>query len=137
MPRPNETDPHENASDKAADKALAQFNKSNGGATRSGSRKTTTGKKASPTAKTRATPKPATNKTGNGSSKKRKASPVEEDEYEVESILTHKLARNGALLFSIKWKGYPETEATWGEKSDLMHCQELLKEYAKKHRLAI
>ncbi|KAF9967088.1 hypothetical protein BGZ70_000185 [Mortierella alpina] len=127
----------ENASDKAAEKALARFNKSNGGTTRSGSRKTTTSKKASTTAKARATPRPATNKTGNGSTKKRKVSPVEEDEYEVESILTHKLARNGALLFSIKWKGYPETEATWEEKSDLMHCQELLKEYAKKHRLAI
>ncbi|KAF9570442.1 hypothetical protein EC968_001778 [Mortierella alpina] len=126
----------ENASEKAAEKALARFTKSDRGASRSGSRKTSS-KTASTTTKAKSTPRPATNKTGNGHSKKRKVTPVEEDEYEVESILTHKLARNGALLFHIKWKGYPATEATWEEKSDLMHCQELLKEYAKKHRLAI
>lgn len=128
----------ENASDKAAEKALIRFNKNNRGTSRSWSRKTVSSKKASTTPKAKSTPRPATNKTtGNGSSKKRKVTPVEEDEYEVESILTHKLARNGALMFHIKWKGYPESEATWEEKSDLMHCQELLKEYAKKHRLAI
>ncbi|KAF9956154.1 hypothetical protein BGZ72_002979 [Mortierella alpina] len=127
----------ENASDKAAEKALARFNKNNRGALGSGSRKTTSSKKANTTAKAKSTPRPVSTKTGNGSSKKRRVTPVEEEEYEVESILTHKLARNGALQFHIKWKGYPETEATWEDKSDLMHCQELLKEYAKKHRLAV
>ncbi|KAF9989589.1 Chromobox protein 1 [Mortierella antarctica] len=127
----------ENASEKAADKALARFNKSNRGASRSGSRRTTSSKKADTTGKAKSSPRLATNKTSNGSSKKRKVAPVEEDEYEVESILTHRLARNGGLLFHIKWKGYPESEATWEERNDLMHCQELLKEYAKKHRLAI
>ncbi|KAG0207704.1 hypothetical protein BGX28_001100 [Mortierella sp. GBA30] len=69
----------------------------------------------------------------------KKAASIEdnEGEFEVESILSHKIGRNGGLLFQIKWKGYPETESTWEGKDALEHCQDILKDYGKRHRLIV
>ncbi|KAF9435984.1 hypothetical protein BGZ76_005098 [Entomortierella beljakovae] len=61
----------------------------------------------------------------------------EEEEYEVESILSHKTGRNGKLSFQIKWKGYPASQSTWEDTGALAGCKDLLKEYAKKHKLSL
>jgi hypothetical protein len=56
---------------------------------------------------------------------------VEEDgaeSYEVEEILKHR--NSGARIqFLVKWKGYPEWEATWESRANLAKAKELLDEY--------
>ncbi|KAF9560944.1 hypothetical protein EC968_005949 [Mortierella alpina] len=130
----------EATSDNAANKALARFNWNNLTATRQGPKKARGNKKAKVAANS--TSRTTPNKTANAILGKRKndfteTEEEEQDEFEVESILTHKLARNGGLTFHIKWRGYPATVATWEDKGALVHCQEILKEYAKEHRLAL
>jgi hypothetical protein len=49
-----------------------------------------------------------------------------EDVYEVDKIVTHKVTNKG-LVYEIMWKGYPES--TWEPERNLIHCDELLKAY--------
>lgn len=36
------------------------------------------------------------------------------------------------VMYLVKWKGYPESEATWKEASKLSNCQELIDEYERR-----
>lgn len=57
----------------------------------------------------------------------------EEEVYEVEKLLKHRGKKNNRE-FLVRWKGY--NDHTW-EKETNLSCPLILKEYAKKHRLAI
>ncbi|KAF9106876.1 hypothetical protein BGX27_008955 [Mortierella sp. AM989] len=72
-----------------------------------------------------------------GSKKQKEAAESEDNVYEVESILAHKVNRAGKYQFRIKWKGFPLSKATWEEKECLDGCQDLLKDYAKKEKLSL
>ena len=52
------------------------------------------------------------------------------EEYEVESILTHR-RRRGRLKYLVKWKGYADHENSWVNKNGLDNAQELLSNYAQ------
>ena len=52
-----------------------------------------------------------------------------EEEYEVEEIINERRKGcNKKLEYLIKWKGYPSSENSWINESDL-HAPELLAEY--------
>jgi hypothetical protein len=54
-----------------------------------------------------------------------------EEEYEVEQIKVHQnFGRPRCLQYLIKWKGYPESDNTWENTSDV-HAPEITKEYHK------
>eukprot|EP00835_Amoeboradix_gromovi_P001951 NODE_100_length_20777_cov_0.240884.p13 type:complete len:153 gc:universal NODE_100_length_20777_cov_0.240884:17940-18398(+) len=59
---------------------------------------------------------------------KKKALPVEEESYEVESIVDHKVEK-GKFLYFVKWKGYESTENTWELERNLSGCSEILDAY--------
>lgn len=53
-------------------------------------------------------------------------------EYEVESILKHrvrKYGRGSRLEYLVHWKGYASHDDTWEPLSNLTNCHELLQEY--------
>ena len=59
----------------------------------------------------------------------------EEEEYEVEKILRHKLT-DGAYLYLVKWKGYDDpSDNTWEPKENLHNCPDKLKSYWKNQKL--
>jgi hypothetical protein len=51
-----------------------------------------------------------------------------EEEYEVEAILAHKLIR-GKRLYLVSWKGYSSASNEWIPESNLRHAPDLLKQY--------
>jgi hypothetical protein len=54
-------------------------------------------------------------------------------EYEVESIMDHRHARNKrrGYEFLIHWKGYSDADNTWEPEANLTNCKELLTAYKK------
>jgi hypothetical protein len=61
-----------------------------------------------------------------------KPEPTEAEElYEVEAMLNHKNHR-GERLYLVKWRGYPESDATWEPEGKLLgSCSELIDKYLK------
>ena len=57
-----------------------------------------------------------------------------EEEYEVEAILSHK-GPTAHRLYLTAWKGYPSSENTWEPESNLRHSPTLLKRYKLEHGL--
>jgi len=58
-----------------------------------------------------------------------------EVEYEVESILAHKMRRR-TMHFLIKWVGYDAAkDSTWEPINKLDHCQDILRKYCQEHDL--
>ena len=57
-----------------------------------------------------------------------------EEEYEVEAILSHK-GPNGCRLYLTTWKGYPLSENTWEPEVNLRHAPILLNTYKLEHNL--
>lgn len=58
----------------------------------------------------------------------------EEAEYEVESILRHRMAKYGRRKqlykqYLVKWKGYPEWESTWEWADQLDHAKDVVDAY--------
>lgn len=51
--------------------------------------------------------------------------------YTVESILKKRILQNGSILYLLKWKDYPESDATW-EPIENLECEDLIKEFEKK-----
>jgi len=56
----------------------------------------------------------------------------QEEEYEVEKILDSAY-RHGILRYLVKWKGYPNSEATWIRSDETDHMKELVDEWYKGH----
>jgi transposase InsO family protein len=66
----------------------------------------------------------------------------EDDEFEVEKLLDYReIGRqdfrddNFIQEWLVKWKGYPSSENTWEPETNLRNCQELLRQYRKKHNV--
>ncbi|KAF9584586.1 hypothetical protein BGW38_005923 [Lunasporangiospora selenospora] len=59
-----------------------------------------------------------------------------EEEFEVESIVGHKLVR-GKQMFRVKWVGYPKNQNTWQEKSSLSGCKDILDGYISENKLTL
>ena len=57
-----------------------------------------------------------------------------EEEYEVETIISHK-GSPGRRRYLTTWKGYPASENTWEPESNLQHTQEILGDYKWTHSL--
>ena len=62
--------------------------------------------------------------------------------FEVEAILDRRVLRSSARLdrgqrmeYLVKWKHWPDTEATWERGENLGGCRELVWEYEKMHKL--
>ena len=53
---------------------------------------------------------------------------IEEEEYEVESILDKKLVRTKPH-YLVKWKGYPLHDATWEPAEHLKNAERKVKEF--------
>jgi hypothetical protein len=53
------------------------------------------------------------------------------DRYEVEDIVDHKMVGN-TLYFYVKWLGYPYSDCTWEEESNLDNCEEILHKYRER-----
>ena len=58
---------------------------------------------------------------------------IDQDTYEVERILRHQKFRDGTYQYLIKWKGYPEDEATWHREADLEGAEKIVTQYKKTH----
>ena len=58
----------------------------------------------------------------------------DEEEYEVEAILSHK-GPNAHRRYLTAWKGYPSSENTWEPEVNLRHSPTLLKCYKLEHGL--
>jgi hypothetical protein len=55
------------------------------------------------------------------------------DEYEVEEILNERKASRG-MQYLVKWKGYPQSEATWEPRGQLAkHALDVVKDW-EEHR---
>ena len=55
-----------------------------------------------------------------------------EEEFEVERILDKRIRKRekrGTTEYLVKWKGYPDHDATWESKTGLIHAEELVKEF--------
>ena len=57
-----------------------------------------------------------------------------EEEYEVETIISHK-GSPGRRKYLTAWKGYPSSENTWELESNLRHAPEILGDYKRSHSL--
>ena len=58
-----------------------------------------------------------------------------EEEYKVEQIKAHRnFGRSKCLRYLIKWKGYPESDNTWENTTDI-HAPDLIKQHHKCHPL--
>ena len=58
-----------------------------------------------------------------------------EEEYEVEQIKAHRIfSRSKHLQYLIKWKGYPASDNTWEDATDV-HSPDLIKQYHKRRPL--
>jgi len=53
---------------------------------------------------------------------------TDDDEYEVERILDHKVIRKKDY-YLVKWKGFSDLENTWEPKRNLKNCQQMLRQY--------
>ncbi len=51
-----------------------------------------------------------------------------QEEYEVERILQRGNVK-GAVHYLVKWKNYPQSEATWEPLSNLSECQKAVQEF--------
>ena len=57
-----------------------------------------------------------------------------EEEYEVEAILSHK-GPKARQLYLTTWKGYSSAENTWEPESNLRHAPTILSTYKRQHHL--
>ena len=57
-----------------------------------------------------------------------------EDEYEVETIISHKRHGRG-YLYLVKWTGYPDSENSWEPTASLANAPEILQQYRQQHAL--
>ncbi|CAI7868153.1 unnamed protein product [Closterium sp. NIES-53] len=53
----------------------------------------------------------------------------DEQEYQVEQVLTHRHRRENTLEFLISWKGYDPSEESWVAEADMGNARHALKDY--------
>ena len=53
---------------------------------------------------------------------------LEEEEYEVERIMNHRI-KKGKIQFQLRWKGYTPLNDTWTDLTEMQNCQQLIDEY--------
>jgi hypothetical protein len=58
---------------------------------------------------------------------------IEEETYEVESILAEKESPDKRLYYLVKWKGYSTKESTWEPIENLVGAEEVLERYRRRH----
>jgi hypothetical protein len=58
------------------------------------------------------------------------------DEYEVETILDHKVLKSGKSKFLIRWLGYDSTHDSWEPEDSLSNAKHLLLDYCTVHRFS-
>ncbi|CAG8574882.1 6928_t:CDS:2 [Diversispora eburnea] len=56
---------------------------------------------------------------------------LDEDEYIVEKIISHRRKLNGEYQYFLKWKGYPDEESSWENESNI-YSEEIIQEYWNK-----
>ncbi|CAE7205183.1 hypothetical protein HRS9139_10399 [Pyrenophora teres f. teres] len=56
----------------------------------------------------------------------------EENEFEVEKIVAHRVVDNGTE-YLVKWLGYPNSENTWEPDTNLTNCRQLLLRSLSRH----
>ena len=61
--------------------------------------------------------------------------PTTNPDYEVETILDHRLTSDLQFEFLLKWKNYPNSENSWENETALEGCKELIEEYKKEKRI--
>ncbi|XP_041454023.1 chromodomain Y-like protein 2 [Lytechinus variegatus] len=54
------------------------------------------------------------------------------DVFEVQVILDSRRTKGGEFEYKIRWKGYGPSEDTWEPEENLIHCEELLRDYKNK-----
>jgi hypothetical protein len=54
------------------------------------------------------------------------------EEYEIETIVSHRLHKNCETMYLIKWKGYHSSENSWITESDLINAEEELNDYKRR-----
>lgn len=77
-------------------------------------------------------------KTGENDDEQQQLDSNDEDDnplYEVESIIGRKIHK-GVVHYLVKWKDYPEEEASWLPKKDLSGCLDAIRDYLDSHRTA-
>nr|XP_054748207.1 chromodomain Y-like protein 2 [Lytechinus pictus] len=52
--------------------------------------------------------------------------------FEVQVILDSRKTKGGEFEYKIRWKGYGPSEDTWEPEENLIHCEELLRDYKNK-----
>ena len=68
--------------------------------------------------------------------KKRQALPavsIEDNTYEVESILAKRRTNGGKIEYLVHWKSYLYEEATWEPTANLTGCMDLVRRYEAKY----
>ena len=55
-----------------------------------------------------------------------------EQEYIVDSIVTHRYSRRG-LHYLVRWKGYDSSSDEWLPEAELKHAKEVLAQYKRKY----
>eukprot|EP00795_Rhopilema_esculentum_P001136 gene1136-15480_t len=50
----------------------------------------------------------------------------ESEEYEIEKIISCRLAKNGTLSYLVRWKGYDESDDTWEPEENLRGCRDAI-----------
>jgi hypothetical protein len=57
------------------------------------------------------------------------------EEYEIETIVSHCLHKNRETTYLIKWKGYLSSENSWITESDLINAEEELNDYKRRRKI--
>jgi hypothetical protein len=57
------------------------------------------------------------------------------EEYEIETIVSHHRHKNHETTYLIKWKGYLSSENSWITESDLINAEEELNDYKRRRKI--
>ena len=64
---------------------------------------------------------------------KKNVPPVNDELFEVESIIDAKKVKN-KVLYLVKWKNYPVSESTWEPETNLVGAQRILRDFKSRNK---